>query len=432
MTNGAIIGFAALVLAADAANADITFGKDGVSVSLYGILDVGVGSLEHSYGSSATFVSGVNPYNLNSSPNSYTGLFGSGISMSRIGIKGEADLGNDWKAFFKLESAVNVLTGELSNNGKSLYNDINGLQTANGASAIDGQPFQRAAYAGISHKEAGSLEFGRTTNLSLDQVAQYDPVQSAYVFSPLGFSGGIGGGLGATENTRFDNSVKYENKVGAVEFGAQYKFSGSKNDQSAGTAYVFMLGFTAGDFSAKGTYSQTSNTVAWATQYSNVVAPDPNVQIEDTKGFMLTSMYRINPDATVKIGYEYATVSAPSNTSFANIVSYYGLTLPSPAVNASGQQHFGTFWAGGDYKFTKVFDLGVGYFNINTDNSPEVNKEYRAEAYSVLADYNFTPSFDAYAAIMAMSYSGIGLDKKLPTQIYSSNAMYGVGIRFKF
>ena len=84
--------------------------------------------------------------------------------------------------------------------------------------------------------------------------------------------------------------MKYENKVGPVQFGAQYKFSGSKNDQSAGTAYVLMLGVDAGAFSANGTYSQTTNTVAWATQYSDVVAPDPNLQIENTKGFMLSAL----------------------------------------------------------------------------------------------------------------------------------------------
>ena len=108
------------------------------------------------------------------------------------------------------------------------------------------------------------------------------------------------------------------------------------------------------------------------------------------------------------------------------------MTLPSPAVNAAGQQNFGVFWVGGDYKFTKAFDLGVGYYNTNTDNSPEVKKEYRAAAYSVLADYTFTPAFDAYAAIMAMRYASVGLQKKAPILAYSSNARYGVGLRFKF
>ena len=432
MALDAAVAFGAAAMWSNAALADLVYAKNGVELSLYGILDAGVGTLEHSYSSSSVFISGINPYNLNSSPNSFTGLYGSGISMSRVGIKGEADLGNDMQAFFKLESAVNVLDGVLSDNGQSIYNDLGGLKSANGASAINGQAFQRAAYAGFSKSLWGSIELGRTTNLSLDQVTQYDPVQAAYLYSPLGFSGGIGGGLGATENTRYDDSVKYENKLGGVEFGAQYKFAGSKIDQSAGSGYVAMLGYSMGPFSVKGTYSQTTNTVAWATQYSNVVTPDSNLQIENTRGFMFSGMYSISAAATAKIGYEYSTISAPSNQFLGGIQEYYGLTLPNPAQNMSGEQHFGTFWIGGDYKFTQAFDLAAGYYNVNTDNSPEVKKEYRAAAYSVLADYTLTKSFDAYAGILSMHYSGVGLDKHAPTLSYSSNALYGVGLRFKY
>ncbi len=352
--------------------------------------------------------------------------------MSRVGVKGEADLGSDMQAFFRVESAVDVNSGLISNNGQSIYNDINGLKTANGASAINGQWYSRAAYAGVSAKPYGSISFGRNTNFSLDQVAQYDPVQAALLFSPLGFSGGIGGGLGATENTRLDNSVRYEDTVGPLDFGLEYKFAGSKNTQAAGSGYVAMLAYNSGPVSLKGTYSQTTNTVAWATQYSDVVAPDSNLQIENTRGFMLTGMDRVTDQATVKVGYEYSTISAPTNPYLTGIVDYYGLTLPNPAVNASPNQNFQTWWVGGDYKLSKPFDLAVGYFNINTDNSPEVKKEYRAQAYSVLADYMLDKSFDAYLGVMYMSYGGIGLDKKAPVIADSGNLMYGLGARFKF
>jgi general bacterial porin, GBP family len=429
---GAAVAFGAAAIWSNAALAEVVYSKDGNELSVYGVLDVGFGTLEHSYSSSSVFISGVNPYNLNSSPNSFTGLYGSGISMSRVGIQGSAALGNDWKAFFKVESAVNVLDGVLSDNGQSIYNDLGGLKSANGASAINGQAFQRAAYVGVSQSRWGSLELGRTTNFSLDQVTQYDPVQAAYLYSPLGFSGGIGGGLGATENTRFDDSVKYENKIGGVSFGAQYKFAGSKNDQGAESAYVAMLAYTSGPVSFKGTYSQTTNTVAWATEFSNVVTPDSNLQIENTKGFMVSGLYNINDNATAKIGYEYTTVYAPSNQYLTSIQLYYGITLPNPAQNMSGDQHFGTFWVGGDYKFTRAFDLAAAYYNINTDNSPEIKKEYRADAYSVLADYTLTKSFDTYAGVLLMHYSGVALEKKAPVLAYSDNAMYGVGLRFKF
>ena len=427
-----LIALGVMAMLPTLAQAEFGFSTDRIDVAVYGILDVGIGSLEHSYAGSDIFASTVNPYNLNSSPNSFTGAYSGGISMSRVGVRGDAELGLGVKAFFKVESAIDVNTGVLSNNGKSIYNDINGLKTANGASAINGQAFSRAAYVGVSHSDFGAIEIGRTTNLSFDQVTQYDPVQAALLYSPLGFSGGIGGGLGATENTRLDNSIKYENRISYIDFGLQYKIANSKSDQSAGSAFVAMLGYSNGPLSVKGTYSKTTNTVAWATQYSNVVAPDSNLQIENTSGFMVSALYTINSAATVKVGYEYSTVSAPSNPNLTGIVDYYGLTLPNPAQNASGDQHFGTFWIGGDYKVTEAFDLGVGYYDINTDNSPEVNKAYRANAYSILADYSFTKKFDTYVGAMLMSYSGVGLEKKAPTLAYSSNALYGVGLRYKF
>ncbi len=435
------VGVAAVLASlSQLAQADIGFSKDGLSLEVYGVLDAGVGSLEHSYGGSSVFASTVNPYNLNSSPSSFNGIYSGGISMSRWGVKGEADLGNGMKAFFKLESAIDVNSFRTSNNGQSVYNDLavnGGLKTANGASAIDGQLFSRAAYAGLSDAKLGSLEAGRTTNFSLDQTAEYDPVQNALLFSPLGFSGGIGGGLGATENTRLDNSIKYENKIAGVDFGLQYKFAGNQTNQEAESAYVAMLGYSNGPLSLKGTVSQTRNTVAWATQYSNVVAPNSYLQIENTSGYMLSAKYQINADATVKAGYEHSAITAPSNTNLTSIKSYYGLTLASIAHNvtvggANPEQDFGTFWVGGDYKFTPAFDLAVGYYNIDTSNNPDAGKNYLANAYSILADYTWNKYFDTYAGVMLMKYSGEGLTKNTPTIAYSSNAMYGVGLRFKF
>ena len=402
-----------------------------MQIDLYGILDIGLGYLEHSYPGSDVLASTINPYNLNASPNSFTGLYNGGISMSRVGIKGEADLGEGRKAFFRLESAINVTTGVLSNNGQAVYNNIGGLRSANSASAINGQWFSRAAYLGVSDQHWGSVEFGRTVNLAFDQVVEYDPVQAALLYSPLGYSGGIGGGLGATENTRLNNSVRYENHVGGINLGLQYKFAADKSSENAGYGWVAMLGYSQGPFSIKGTASETTNSVSWPVQYSNVVPPDPNVQVENTKGYMLSALYHITPAATAKAGYESLEVWAPSNPNL-NVQDYFGIILPKPSVNATGQQHFELWWVGGDYKFTPDFDVGVGFYDIDTYNHPEANKQYLATAFSLLADYSFTRRVDAYAGTMLTHYSGPGLNKHAPIDAYSSNALYGVGVRFKF
>ncbi len=426
-------GLAVLALAAPpSAQAVPVYNQDDMSVDLYGILDTGIAYLEHSYSGSGTFASTVNPYNLNSSPNSFTGIYTGGISMSRVGISGEAKLDSGLRFLFRFESAINVTTGELSNNGKSIYTNLNGLRNANGASAIDGQLFSRAAYAGVGYERLGTLELGRTTNLSLDQVVEYDPVQAALLYSPLGFSGGIGGGLGATENTRLDNSLRYENSIAGVGIGLQYKFKGDQNTQSAGYGYVAMLGYGIGALSLKGTFSEMTNTPAWGVQYSNVVTPDPNLQIENSKGYMLTALYKIGAAANLKAGYENIEVTAPSNKSLTSIQNYFDLVLPEPAVNFTGEQELSLWWVGGDYKFTHSFDLGIGYYDINTYNHPEVGKNYLAEAGSLLADYTFSGNFDAYAGVMLMHYIGPGLDKKKPVLAYDNNALYGIGIRIRF
>ena len=87
---------------------------------------------------------------------------------------------------------------------------------------------------------------------------------------------------------------------------------------------------------------------------------------------------------------------------------------------------------GGRLPLHPAFDLAAGFYNIDTYNSPEVGKAYWASAYSLLADYRFSRSCDTYLGIMATEFSGVGLTKHAPINAYSSNAMYGIGLRFRF
>lgn len=417
--------------AATVGRAATVYESEQAHLDIYGILDAGLGYLEHSWPGSDVFASTINPYNLNASPHSFTGIYSGGISMSRVGTSGEFGFGNGDKVFFRLETAVNVTSGMLSSNGQAIDNNIYGLKTANAASAVNGQWDSRGAWLGVSDPRWGSLQAGRTTNFSLDQVAEYDPVQAALLYSPLGFSGGIGGGLGATENSRLDESLKYQNRLRDIDFGVQYKLKGDRNAQSAGYAWVAMLGYGSGPLSLKGTVSETTNSVAWPVQYSNVTPPGQSLQIENTKGYMLTAMYRAGP-ASVKAGYEDLEIYAPSNPNLTGIQDYFGIPVPKPATNATGRQYYQVWWLGGDYRFTPQFDLGAGVYDIDTYNNPEINRQYLALAYSLLADYSFTKQFDAYLGVMLMEYSGVGLSNKAPVIAYSSNALYGVGLRCRF
>ena len=101
-------------------------------------------------------------------------------------------------------------------------------------------------------------------------------------------------------------------------------------------------------------------------------------------------------------------------------------------MNATGEQFLDLYWVGGEYRFTKQFSLEAAFYNIDTYNRPEIGRAYWAQAYSLLADYQFTRSFDTYLGIMVMEYSGVGLYLRAPTNAYSSNGMYGIGLRYRF
>ena len=77
---------AAATGAARVARAATVYDRDNVSIDLYGILDIGLGYLEHSYAASDVLASSINPYNLNGSPHSFTGLYSGGISMSGMSL----------------------------------------------------------------------------------------------------------------------------------------------------------------------------------------------------------------------------------------------------------------------------------------------------------------------------------------------------------
>jgi hypothetical protein len=83
-----LLGGAVLLGVLGAVRAATVYNSDHTQINLYGIVDLGVGYLQHSYPASDLLASTVNPYNLNASPNSFTGMFSSGTSMSRVGLGG--------------------------------------------------------------------------------------------------------------------------------------------------------------------------------------------------------------------------------------------------------------------------------------------------------------------------------------------------------
>ena len=85
-------------------------------------------------------------------------------------------------------------------------------------------PSMTNIYGGVSSKQFGTLTFGRQRSLGTDAMLLYDPAGGSYAFSYIGYNGTMAGG-GDTENSRWDDAVKYRFTYGPVHFGAMYKFA---------------------------------------------------------------------------------------------------------------------------------------------------------------------------------------------------------------
>jgi predicted porin len=110
------------------------------------------------------------------------------INQAVIGIKMSQPIANGWSLIGTIEAGFDPLSGYLSNsqraqvmnNGKPLA-----LQSAIGDSSRAGQWDNSQFFVGFSNKMYGTLTGGRVNALSLDGLIAYDPMGSAYAFSPF-------------------------------------------------------------------------------------------------------------------------------------------------------------------------------------------------------------------------------------------------------
>lgn len=178
--------------------AALTVGFFGVaqaetSVTLYGILDGGIG------------------YNKVSGSSSYTGAPNTGIdskkvgmisgvqSGSRWGLKGSEDLGNGLRGVFVLESGFDLNTGN---------------------SAQGGRLFGRQATLGLAGDSWGQLDFGRQTNIASKYFGSIDPFGAGFQFAAAGSA------FTAANTARYDNMVMYQSpSFSGFQFGVGYSFN---------------------------------------------------------------------------------------------------------------------------------------------------------------------------------------------------------------
>jgi len=412
-------------------------------VTLYGTVDVGIAYMTHGAPLSQTWAPGLPYFVQNFSNHSILSAGPNGLSQSKVGLSGVEPLWGDWTGVFRLETGFNPTSGRLTDGPGSLVAN-NGRSNATKISAGDssraGQPFEGAAYAGVSSKTFGTLTFGRQNTLMSEALSKYDPQLQSNAFSPIALQG-TAGGFGDTQNRIFDSSAKYVLNVGPAHVGVIHQFGSdgyvpeSSNEVSIG-ADIAGLSVDAIWGVVHGAVAAASLTAAQAP----TVAPGSlAATISDNTGYAALASYNMKEIFPIKFyaGWERIKFNNPAHAIPAGTqdIGGYILSIPNNAA-FNVQKILQISWAGARYTPIPQLDLSAAYYqynqkSFNANGCSNISASSCAGELhdaSLVADYHWTKRFDTYAGV---NYS-IVQNGLANGYLFTSDWTPMVGVRFNF
>jgi predicted porin len=460
-------------------------------ITLYGAYDVGVGWVSHGLPENGYNYEGESLVNRNGYQHRFL-IAPNNLQQTGVGIRGKEEFRPGWFVVFNASTGINPQSGLLAN-ASATDTANNGLPRSSYSIAIDGaragQPFNDEYYAGVSSTHFGALTFGRQRALGTDAMLLYDPAGGAYAFSYIGYNGTMAGG-GDTEDSRWDDALKYRLTYGPVHFGAMYKFAdGSAGcysasatwtattctpEQAHNNAYGFDLGGAYSKFSADVVFQQYNQAISvlnpllgpqslTASYQSTTDSINTNpitggVNLIDThntvygivtdnRAVMVAARYTWDP---VKFfaGYEYIWQNNPSNPLGVGASDQGGYIMSGVEDNnLDSEKLVNIWWTGAKYTYRSKTDFTFAWYQQRQNDfrlpptcSPADG--FRASCAGTLnegslyADHHFTKRFDAFAGI-AYSYVSGGLAIAIPHKPgvpynYNNNCAPLVGGRFTF
>jgi predicted porin len=220
------------------------------SVTVYGLLDMGyIGSNAREVNASplvagqATTSQPGGPGAVNKTQKS---AFGNGAEQtSRLGFKGNEDLGGGMSAFFTVELGLTPQNGNLS--GGDPKDSIQNTTQASG-SAID----NRQSFVGLKKNGLGQFAFGRQYTGIFNAAAATDPGQLNNVAGNVIYNSGSVYASASTTGSGTNNNVGFTNRASnALTF---------KTDQFSGLSANGMYALNNQNQTQIGTYSAVSGT----------------------------------------------------------------------------------------------------------------------------------------------------------------------------
>ena len=459
-------------------------------ITLYGAYDIGVGWVSHGLPENGYNYEGESLVNRNGYQHRFL-IAPNNLQQTGLGIRGKEEFLPGWSVVFNASTGINPQSGLLANASETQIIN-NGLPRASYSDAIDGaragQPFNDEIYAGISSTHFGTLTFGRQRSLGTDAMLLYDPAGGGYAFSYIGYNGTMAGG-GDTEDSRWDDALKYRLTYGPAHFGAMYKFAdGSAGCYSASAtwtaanctpeaahnnAYGFDLGGEYGKFSADIVFQHYNQAISVLNPLLGPQSPTQPYQsttdsintnpitganligttntvygiVTDNNAVMGAAKYAWDPFKFFA-GYEYIWQNNPKNPLGVGASDQGGYFMSGVEDNnLDSEKLVQIWWTGAKYTYRSKTDFTFAWYQQRQNDfrvppACSAAAGFRASCAGTLnegsfyADHHFTKRFDAFAGI-AYSFVSGGLAIAIPHGPgvpYNSNNNLAptVGGRFTF
>jgi predicted porin len=459
-------------------------------ITLYGAYDVGVGWVSHGLPENGSNYEGESLVNRNGNQSRFL-IAPNNLSQTGLGIKGKIEFLEGWYGVFNASTGINPQSGQLANAAATNTSNA-GLPRSSYSVAIDGaragQTFNDEFYGGLWSTYLGTLTFGRQRALGTDAMLAYDPAGGAYAFSYIGYNGTMAGG-GDTEDSRWDEAIKYRVTYGPLHFGAMYKFvDGSGGcysasatwsaatctpEQAHNSAYGFDLGGEYGKFSADIVFQHYNQAISVLNPLlgaesltqpyqstldsintnpitgANAIGTDNTEYgiVTDNTAIMLAAKYTWDP---LKFfgGYEHIQQFNPSNPLGVGASAQGGYLLSGVEDNNLDRPKIvQIWWTGVKYAYDTKTDMTLSWYHqqqndFRLPSTCSAEAGFRASCagnlneVSLYTDHHFTKRFDAYAGIAYSDVHG-GMAIAIPhgpgvPYNYNNNLAPVVGARFTF
>ena len=457
-------------------------------ITLYGAYDVGVGWVSHGLPENGYNYEGESLVNRNGNHAQFL-IAPNNLSQTGLGVRVREEFMQGWAVVLNASTGINPQSGQLANLAATNTSNAGlprGSYSFAGDGARAGQPFNDEFYGGISSTPLGTLTFGRQRALGTDAMLAYDPAGGAYSFSFIGYNGLMAGG-GDTQDTRWDEAMKYRVSHGPVHFGAMYKFvDGQGGCYSASatwsaatctaepphnSAYGFDLGAAYGGFSADVVVQRINQAISVVNPLlgpesrtapyqstldsintnpingANLIGTSNTEYgiVTDNTAVMVAARYAWDPFKFFG-GYEHIRQTNPANPLGIGATAQGGYLLSGVEDNnLDSPKIVQVLWTGVKYAFDSKTVITLSYyhemqndFRVPSTCSPAAG--FRSSCSGTLnegslyLDYHFTKRFDAYAGIAYSDVTG-GLAIAIPhgpgvPYYYDSNIAPTVGARF--